>query len=123
MPYIFLYKYIVTVTICQYSNYYFFIFTLMDTNDIISSRIISILKKNNLKRELLADLIGENKFKLDNYLQGKAKWDINFVVKICDVFEISVDDLIKTNYVPPLSRSTDRPSKKTPDRSKFKIVS
>lgn len=94
----------------------------MDANDKISNRIISILKKNNFKRELLADMIGEDKFKLDNYLQRKAKWDINFVVKICDAFNISLDDLIKTNYIPHVSRPLDNSFKKDSNKSKLKFV-
>lgn len=52
---------------------------------------------------MLASLINQDKFKLDNYLQGKAKGDINFVAAICEIFNITVDDLLNTNYLPPLT--------------------
>ncbi len=77
----------------------------MDVNVKISQGILSLMKQKGMTRADLAKYIGADKFKLDNYLQNKAKWDINFVIRICDVLKISILDLIGSSYSSDRKRS------------------
>ncbi len=70
----------------------------MDINIKISQKILSLIKQRGMTRADLAKSIRADKYKLDNYLQNKAKWDINFVIRICDVLKISILELIEQAY-------------------------
>lgn len=64
----------------------------MDYNKIASELVIKTIKEKKMTREELAELAGAEKYKLDNYLQGKAKWDINYLARIFFILDLSMDD-------------------------------
>lgn len=65
-----------------------------DSNQIISAAILSKMKEKKLTRKTLSELSSTDKLKLDNYLQCKAKWDVEYVIKIFYALDISFDDLL-----------------------------
>lgn len=67
---------------------------MSDSNQIISAAILSKLKLLKKTRKSLADAARIDKIKLDNYLQGKAKWDVEYVRKVFYALGISFDSLL-----------------------------
>lgn len=96
-------RFVVIDLLQNYSNCYYLssplkvIFTIPimnDTNQIISAAILSKLKELKQTRKMLAELTKTDKIKLDNYLQCKAKWDVEYVKKIFYALDISFDNLL-----------------------------
>lgn len=66
---------------------------MQDANKIISDKILSVMKSRNITRAKLANAADIDKLKLDNYLQLKAKWNVECVRRIFYILDISFDNL------------------------------
>lgn len=66
---------------------------MSDANKIVSEKILSVMKSRNITRADLADAAGIGKTNLDNYLQQKARWNVESVRRIFFILDISFDEL------------------------------
>lgn len=87
-----------------------------DANKIISEKILSVMKTRNLTRAQLTSAADLDKLKFDNYLQQKARWNVEYVRRIFYILDISFDDLFEFN------KSTTYPLKNWHDLSELSKV-
>ena len=60
----------------------------------IGNKIEDLRKKKKMSQEKLADLLGISRQTLSNYENDITSPDLNQSKKICEIFDVSLDELI-----------------------------
>lgn len=68
---------------------------MADINDVVSTNVLALMKLRSVTRKELCEAIKANELKFGNYLQRKAKWDINIIHSVSEYFDVEVDYLVK----------------------------
>ena len=63
----------------------------------LAKRIEEITKKNSLTGKELGEKLGLKKTPITDWKNGKAKPTLEQIIKICDIFAISSDELLQIN--------------------------
>ncbi len=69
--------------------------------DIFSKNLIYLRKKLNLTQEKLSENIGFKRSKYAGYEAGKSKPEYNSLIRLCEYYDVSVDNLIYTDFSEP----------------------
>jgi transcriptional regulator with XRE-family HTH domain len=68
---------------------------------ILAERLKDLRERNNLKRKQLADKVNVSYYSIRSYELAERVPDLNILMKLADVFEVSVDFLLgRDDYLP-----------------------
>ena len=68
-----------------------------NVKNVIAKNIVELRKANNLKQSELAEMLNYSDKAVSKWESGNSMPDISVLIKIGDIFGITLDDLVKEN--------------------------
>jgi transcriptional regulator with XRE-family HTH domain len=67
---------------------------------IISKRLFELRKKNHLKQDDIAHILGVVRSTYGNYEQGTREMDLSSIIKLADFYKVSIDYILGRTDLP-----------------------
>lgn len=93
--------------------------------NIVYDKIIEQVNKNSLTGKELGNMLGLKKSPLTDWKNGKSKPTLEQLVKLCEIFAISSDELLGLNTTDKLSENEQELLsifKQLPEREQIKFI-